>query len=170
MPFILNPRRRLLPSRLVRIKNELQSPIVKFLLWCGVPNIGYAYVHGKPERVKLGKGCSTPGTVFNVISGTIEVGDETFFGHNCMVITGIHRFEGGQRVGLNPNATIKETPSSGNDIRIGRGCFIGSGAIILKNVNIGDNVVVGAGSVVVKDIPSGHFAAGVPAKIIKALD
>jgi len=46
---------------------------------------------------------------------------------------------------------------------IGRGCFIGARAIILKGVTIGDCAVVGAGAVVTRDVPAGHLAAGNPA-------
>ncbi len=52
-------------------------------------------------------------------------------------------------------------------VRIGRNCFIGARCIILKGVTIGDNCVIGAGSVVANHIPSGHLAAGNPAKIIR---
>jgi acetyltransferase-like isoleucine patch superfamily enzyme len=48
-------------------------------------------------------------------------------------------------------------------VRIGRGCFIGARAIILKGVTIGDGAVVAAGAVVVRDVPAGHVATGNPA-------
>ena len=107
-------------------------------------------------------------TIFNVISGTIHVGDDTIFTHNCMVLTGTHNFVNGIRGDLH-NPPIPETPSEGRDIHIGTGCFIASGVIILGNVTIGDNVIVGSGSVVSKDIPGHCFAAGVPAKVIHRL-
>jgi acetyltransferase-like isoleucine patch superfamily enzyme len=48
-------------------------------------------------------------------------------------------------------------------IHIGRGCFIGARAIILKGVTLGDGAVVGAGAVVTRDVPAGHLAFGNPA-------
>lgn len=104
-------------------------------------------------------------TVFNVISGDIWIGDDTYFSHGCWVLTGIHQFHDGRRVGLAGDAPMEETPSSGNDIVIGRGCLIGAGAAILGGVTLGDNVIVGAGAVVTKDLPSGAFAVGVPAGV-----
>ena len=50
-------------------------------------------------------------------------------------------------------------------IWIGRGCFIGTRAIILKGVTIGDGAVVGAGAVVTRDVPAGHLAFGNPARV-----
>ena len=41
----------------------------------------------------------------------------------------------------------------------------GAGAIVLGGVSIGDHVMIGAGAVVTHDIPSGCFAAGVPAEV-----
>ena len=55
-------------------------------------------------------------------------------------------------------------------VRIGRGVFIGTRAIILKGVTIGDRAVIGAGAVVVKDVPANHIAIGNPADGVYALD
>jgi len=56
---------------------------------------------------------------------------------------------------------------SGKPVRIGRSCWIGSGAIILPGVTLGDDVIVGAGAVVTKSLGDGVTIAGVPARIIK---
>jgi acetyltransferase-like isoleucine patch superfamily enzyme len=104
-------------------------------------------------------------TLFNVISGSVTIGENTLFTHNCMVLTGIHHFHKGKLAGLNIPPQL-EVPDQGRDILIGSGCFIGSGTIILGNVRIGDNVIIAAGSVVTKDIPSNCFAGGTPAKVI----
>ncbi|MEJ7783712.1 MAG: acyltransferase [Solirubrobacteraceae bacterium] len=104
-------------------------------------------------------------TVFNVTSGEIWVGDDTYFSHGCYVLTGQHRFYRGRRVGLVANSPYEETPPSGNDITIGKGCYIGANATILARVTIGDNCIVGAGAVVTSSIPAGSFAVGVPATV-----
>jgi acetyltransferase-like isoleucine patch superfamily enzyme len=57
------------------------------------------------------------------------------------------------------------SPESARAITIGRGCFIGARAIVLKGVTIGDRAVVGAGAVVTKDVPPGAFAVGNPAQV-----
>jgi acetyltransferase-like isoleucine patch superfamily enzyme len=58
-------------------------------------------------------------------------------------------------------------PTEGRDIVIGAGCFFGAGAIVIGPVAIGDDVIVGAGAVITSDIPSGVFAAGIPARVIR---
>jgi acetyltransferase-like isoleucine patch superfamily enzyme len=51
---------------------------------------------------------------------------------------------------------------------IGKKCFIGARAIILKGVRIGDGAVVGAGSVVTKDVSPRTSVAGNPAAVISS--
>ena len=167
--FFLNPQRKKNLTFRTRIKNLIQLGFIKFGLWCGFQNIEYTYVHGAMDRVKIGKNCSTLNAFYNVMSGDIRIGDNTIFGHGCMLVTGTHNFYDGMRGALH-EPPIQETPGEGRDIEIGSGCFIGSGAIILGNVKIGDNVIIGAGAVVHKDIPSNCFAAGVPAKVIRCFD
>lgn len=53
---------------------------------------------------------------------------------------------------------------SSKPVSIGRGCFIGARAIILKGVTLGDGAVVAAGAVVTRDVPAGHLAIGNPAQ------
>ena len=45
-------------------------------------------------------------------------------------------------------------------IKIGNGCWLGGGVIVLPGVTIGDGSVIGAGSVVTKDIPENSPAVG----------
>ena len=55
-------------------------------------------------------------------------------------------------------------------VRIGDGCWIGGGVIILPGVTIGKGSVIGAGSVVVKDIPEDCVAVGNPCKVIRKIN
>jgi acetyltransferase-like isoleucine patch superfamily enzyme len=47
-------------------------------------------------------------------------------------------------------------------VTIGRGAWIGAGAVVLADV--GEHAVVAAGAVVVKPVAAGQRVAGVPAK------
>lgn len=170
MSYVFNPKRRIIKTWGKRLKFLIQWPFIQFGLWLGFFHGDYGLLSGPAHRLKIGQGCSTMNTVFNTQSGNIMIGDDTIFGHNCMVITGQHRFYKGKRAKLHPDCKIKEVPSEGNDITIGSGCYICSGVIISKGVTIGDHALVGAGAVVTKDIPSNCFAAGNPARVIRYLD
>lgn len=146
---------------------SLLLPITKIGLASGFPNIDYAYVHGDRRRLHLGARVSTMNALFNVMSGDIYLGDDTILSHNCQLLTGTHLFHNGRRASLQHDAGIPEVPRAGRDIRLGTGCFVGAGAIILGGVVIGDHVIVAAGAVVTHDLPSHCFAAGVPAGVLR---
>jgi carbonic anhydrase/acetyltransferase-like protein (isoleucine patch superfamily) len=54
-------------------------------------------------------------------------------------------------------------------VKIGKGAFIGVGAIILPGVTVGEGALVGPGSVVTKDVADYVWVAGNPAQQIKSL-
>lgn len=162
--FMFNPWRRNHARQPKALRLAL-LPITRLGLICGFSNVDYALVHGPRSRLTVGARCSTTDTMFNVVSGSITVGDDTLFSHGCYVLTGTHRFHGGRRVGLQPELGRAEVPVSGRDIVIGRGCFFGAGAMVVGPVTIGDHVVVGAGAVVTSDVPDQAFVVGVPARV-----
>jgi len=89
----------------------------------------------------------------------IIIGEGTMLGADCVITdTDFHLPE----AGWTWDNSFKETSIP---VRVGRGCFIGTRAIILKGVTLGDCVVVAAGAVVTRDVPAGHLAFGNPAQI-----
>ena len=54
-------------------------------------------------------------------------------------------------------------------ITIGDNVWLGGGVIVCPGVTIGEDTVVGAGAVVTRDLPSGVVAAGVPARVLRAI-
>jgi acetyltransferase-like isoleucine patch superfamily enzyme len=105
-----------------------------------------------------------PKTVrFNTSSGDIFVGKNTVFGDDVQVLTGKHlgiaeADASGQELHFVPN---------GRDVRIGRNCYIGGGAILIGPLVIGNYAMIGAGAVVTKDVPAHAFVAGPRAQIIR---
>lgn len=67
------------------------------------------------------------------------------------------------------NADIKEKIGT-KPIKIGKNCFIGCNALILKGTELGDGCVVGAGAVVSGKFEAGSVIAGNPAKVIRKLE
>lgn len=117
--------------------------------------------YGDKKLVVIGNNVNLNNALFNTASGKIFIGDDSFCGHNCSLITGTHNYK---KIGKDRQIDI---PDSGRDIIIGNGVWIGSSSIVLGPCKIGDNVVIAANSVVNKDIPSNTIYGGSPAKYIK---
>lgn len=63
--------------------------------------------------------------------------------------------------------TLREQPQHFHRVRIGKGAWIGAGAIIMADV--GAHSIIGAGAVVTRPVPPHCIAVGVPAKVVKQL-
>lgn len=117
----------------------------------------YGYqVWGSRDRLHIHPTVKLQNTLLNTASGEIFIGENTFFGHNCMILTGKHHHEADDI-----------TPETGGDIRIGSHCWIASGAIIIGGVVIGNGATVMAGAVVTRDVPINTTVGGVPARIVR---
>ena len=109
-------------------------------------------------RIVLEKNVGASGVCLCAATEVI-IGEGTMLGADCVITdTDFHLPE----PGWTWNNSFKETS---RPVRIGRGCFIGTRAIILKGVTLGDGVIVAAGAVVNRDVPAGHLAFGNPAQI-----
>jgi maltose O-acetyltransferase len=110
----------------------------------------------------------------------IVVGTKVFFNFNCVVLD-VMRVTIGNNVLFGPSVQIytathpisaverRKWLESAKPITIGSDVWVGGAAIICPGVNIGERSVIGAGSVVTRDIPPDVFAAGNPARVIRAL-
>jgi len=99
------------------------------------------------------------GCYFQNFAATIYIGQGTYIAPNVGIITANH----------DPRDPDVQLP--GEDVRIGRKCWIGMGAVILPGVELGDHTVVAAGAVVARSPARGRCVlAGVPARIIKTLE
>lgn len=52
-------------------------------------------------------------------------------------------------------------------VRIGRGSWLGAGAVVLPGVSIGEHVVVGAMTVVARDVPDRSVVVGNPGRVVQ---
>ena len=106
------------------------------------------------ERVYIGPGCHL---------GLVE------FGADVLVGAGVHVPSGGRaHTTTDTDVPIREQPFVRTRIRVGRGSWIGSAAVIMADV--GHDSIIGSGAVVTRPVPDGVVAAGVPARVLKARD
>lgn len=106
------------------------------------------------DRNIIGRGSSI------VAHYSIEIGNGVFTGPNIYITDQNHTFE-------DLDEPIGRQPTREGPVKIGDGCWIGTGAVILPGVELGKHVVVGANSVVTKSVPEYSLVAGAPAKIIR---
>lgn len=105
----------------------------------------------------------------------IIIGENTCIGGNVKILDNdFHPIEAENR-----NALLNgKAPESGEQakwigtrpIHIGKNCFIGCNALILKGTILGDGCVVGAGAVVSGRFEAGSVIAGNPARVIRNLN
>jgi acetyltransferase-like isoleucine patch superfamily enzyme len=125
-------------------------------------------------------GCASTATVeFGTIfsQAAARIGERAYVGPRChlgwvdigddaLIADGVHIPSGGSTHGYSRlDVPIREQPGARRCVRVGRGAWIGSAAVVLADV--GDDAIVAAGAVVTKPIPSRAIAAGVPARVIK---
>jgi len=110
---------------------------------------------------KIKKGTRNPGlSIGCYLDGRngIEIGENTWIGPKVSIISMNHNIS-------NYNEYIKDKP-----IKIGKNCWIATGAIILPGVEIGNHIIVAAGAVVTKSFKEDNIIiGGIPAKIIKRI-
>ena len=112
--------------------------------------------------VILGHRVGLNGTSITCRSKTIQIGDDTKIGPDCLITdTDFH--------GLEPGERLQSFFENDKSVEVGRNVWIGMRCIILKGVTIGENAIIGAGSVVTKDVEPNSIYAGNPARLIRKL-
>ena len=115
------------------------------------------------------------GVTFLNVSG-IEIGNDVYIATGCW-IDGMGGLVIEDEVKISPFVVIATTShcfknnsvrfggSRRRPVKIGKGCWIASHAVI-TGAAIGSGTIVGANAVVSKDLPDNVFAGGVPARVI----
>lgn len=67
-------------------------------------------------------------------------------------------------------ATVCPGVQLGGRVSLGKGAFIGTGAIVLPRLKIGEGAVVGAGSLVTHDVAPYTLVYGSPARLVRSVD
>lgn len=120
--------------------------------------------------IRIGDNVGISGATIYARKG-IEIGENTAIGGNVKILDNdFHPIEAEKRVELlkNKNGGDADIIPS-RPITIGKNCFIGCNAIILKGTSLGDGCVVGAGSVVAGKFEKNSVIAGNPARVIKKI-
>ena len=117
---------------------------------------------GEGGEIKVGKNTSfNTGVHINAaVCGKINIGNNCLIGPNVIMRTANHIF-------AKIDKPIRLQGHKCENILIEDDVWIGANVVITGGVSIGKGCVIGAGSVVTKNIPEYYIAVGVPARVIK---
>lgn len=94
-------------------------------------------------------------------SAPVTIGDYVWIAPDVSIHTDLHSTD--------PDERREKSILFAKPVIIESDCWIGAGAQLMPGVTIGRGCTIGAGAVVTKDIPEYSLAAGVPAKVIRSL-
>lgn len=115
-------------------------------------------------RIRIGSGTFLNIGVMVAAVSMVEIGDHCMLANGCFVTDASHRFDDPDRP-----VTWQGFDSKG-PTRIGDNVWCGAHVVVTSGVTIGERSVIGANSVVTTDIPPYSIAAGVPARVIRAIE
>lgn len=130
----------------------MQGAVIHVYNFRDLPNSG----------IRIGRDCVIGFRTIITGQGGVVLEDEVIVAPGVMVLPVDHVFE-------DPGRPIKDQGLSAKGVRIGRGSWIGAGAMILDGVTIGENAVAAAGAVVTRDVPARTMVAGNPAQAVKEM-
>lgn len=114
------------------------------------------------QKLALGNNFSLHEFSYLDAIGGITIGNNVSIAHNCSLVSFEHTWN-------NNKVSIKYNPTINQEIIIGNDVWIGCGVRILSGAVIGNRVVVAAGAVVKGSLESGYLYGGVPARKLKKL-
>lgn len=110
----------------------------------------------------IGAGCLISTGVCVHCATAVSVADLTIVGEYTTIADSAH-----ERTppGIPVRHSVRPDP-----VAIGANVWVGAHATVTSGVRIGDQCFIGSGAVVTRDVPDGWLAAGVPAKLIRELE
>lgn len=152
-------------------EEEKRAEILKKL----IPDMGRGtYIQGPIQfdygvNTVFGENCYANFNLVVLDCCPVTIGNNVFFGPNCMIATPVHPLLPEERnIRYRKDGTAYDLEYA-KPIVIEDDCWIASNVTICGGVRIGRGVVIGAGSVVTKDIPAETFAAGNPCRVIRKI-
>lgn len=134
-------------------------------------SVGLPFICDYGRNIYLGNNVSVNMNCTFVDCNTITIGSNVLIASNVQLYTAAHPVELSERLtpDWKPETEQYFCRTYALPIKIGNGCWLGGGAIVLPGVTIGDGSVIGAGSVVTRDIPENSVAVGNPCRVIRKI-
>ncbi|MCH5249500.1 MAG: sugar O-acetyltransferase [Lachnospiraceae bacterium] len=135
-------------------------------------SVGQPFICDYGRNIYIGNNVSVNMNCTFVDCNRIEIGDNVLIASNVQLYTATHPVELTERLTLDwkPESDEYFCRTYALPIKIGNGCWLGGGVIVLPGVTIGNGTVIGAGSVVTRDIPANCVAVGNPCRVIRKIN
>lgn len=118
--------------------------------------------HQGPNGLTIGKDCFIGDDCLLDLYDRITLNDQVTLAPRVTVLTHTN-------VGYKNHPLQKHFPKKSLPVHFGKGCAVGTGAIIMPGISIGNNSFIGAGSVVTRNVPKNCVYAGNPAKLLRKI-
>jgi maltose O-acetyltransferase len=112
------------------------------------------------RRLVIGNDCYLNENITFNLGATVTFEDNISVGMECLFITNTHEMG---------TADFRAGAVVARPVRVGRGAWLGARVTVLPGVTIGAGAVIGSGAVVAGDVAANVLAAGIPAKMVRAL-
>jgi len=138
---------------------------------CHIRNFARIEVIHRPEMgwdatLKIGNRVGIEQGAHIVCQSDVTIEDDVAITAYCAIVDTYHPHDPPDRSPKIGN----RLPSERTFVHIGAGTIIGMNTVVLPNVRIGKGCVIGAGSVVNRDVPDYSIAAGAPARVLSTFD
>lgn len=157
------------PFRLPHSRGQRPSEQVSFGRGAYLGPGSWLNLVGADARLVIGEGAFIGDSLTVSCGELVEVGEHTLLSARVTLLDHLHAFdawvEHARETGSKPKLSWDMTTPS--PVRIGAGCWLGIGVVVLPGVTIGDGCAIGANSVVTNDVEDYTVAAGVPARAIR---
>lgn len=112
-------------------------------------------------NIRVGKNFYANHNLVILDANKVSFGDNVFIGPNCGFYTSGHPLD---------YETRNKLLEYAKPITIGDNVWIGGNVCVMPGVKIGNGCVIGAGSVVIKDIPDNTVSVGNPCRVIRKIE
>lgn len=135
-------------------------------------SVGLPFICDYGRNIHIGNNVSVNMNCTFVDCNTITIGSDTLIASNVQLYTATHPVELADRLveDWQPGDAHYRWNTYARPIRIGQGCWLGGGVIVLPGITIGDGTVIGAGAVVTHDIPANVVAVGNPCHVLRPIN
>ena len=115
--------------------------------------VGSPFICDYGRNIYIGDHVSVNMNCTFVDCNEITIGSNVLIASNVQLYTATHPVEFAERYIPDQDSQSEKFQTYALPIKIGNGCWLGGGVIVLPGVTIGDGSVIGAGSGVTNDIP-----------------